>query len=255
MNLLLALTFAFHYQTPLTAEQLRYFSRFDVLVTHEPLPRAQVEALHKAGTKLFLYEWAVAFYDTRATPWERSLIHTDAVLNAIPLRGGAGSNDADAWYFDPVHMTARASQLASKLRAAGYDGTFLDTTTVANVHPEALKEFRRRHPGVEYDQAFARFLAALKHEHVLIFTNQGYRAAEHYLPYADWDLTESLIGSRSRDEAIALFEQLPRKRYPHVHFAHLEYANVEQTVAISRLFGEPGYVPGVETELYFTGKR
>jgi hypothetical protein len=246
MAFVLALTFAFHYERPLTPAQLKFFSRFDVLVTHDPLPRAQVKALHKAGTKLFLYEWSVAFYDSLASPWQRSLIGTEAVLNARPLRGGAGARDADAWYFDPMHMSDRASQLAKKLRAIGYDGTFLDTTRAENVHPEALKEFARRHPKVAYDEAFSRFLAALKHEHVLIFTNQGYRDAEHYLPYADWDLTESLIGSRSWDEAVALFEQLPRKQYPRVHFAHLEYANAEQAAAISKLFDEPAYVPGRE---------
>jgi hypothetical protein len=36
--------FAFHYGPPLTPRQLRWFSRFDVLVTHDPLPRAQVDA-------------------------------------------------------------------------------------------------------------------------------------------------------------------------------------------------------------------
>jgi len=246
MAFVLALTFAFHYQTPLSAAQVTFFSRFDVLVTHDPLPRAQVDALHAHGTKLFLYEWSVAFYDSLAGPWQRSLIGTDAVLNAKALRGGAGSNDADAWYFDPVHMSQRASQLAKKLRRVGYDGVFLDTTTVANVHPDARKEYERRHPGIAYDEAFSKFLAALKRRQVRIFTNQGYRDAAHYLPYADWDLTESLIGSRSWDEAVALFEQLPRKLYPHVHFAHLEYDNAERAAAISKLFDEPAYVPGGE---------
>jgi hypothetical protein len=31
------------------------------VVTHDPLPRAQVEALHARGTKLLVYEWSVAF--------------------------------------------------------------------------------------------------------------------------------------------------------------------------------------------------
>jgi len=251
MNILLALTFAFHYQTPLTAEQLRWFSRFDALVTHDPLPRAQVAALHDAGTKLYLYEWAVAFYDTRATPWERSLIHTDALLNAAPLRGGAGSKDADAWYFDPINARDRAKMLAAKLRANGYDGVFLDTTTAANVMPAALEEFARRHPNIDYDKAFAKFLAALKRERVSIFTNQGYRSAANYLPYADWDLTESLIGSRPWKEVRGYFEQLPREKYPRVHFAHLEYANPARTVAIAKMFGEAGFVPGAESPLYF----
>jgi hypothetical protein len=52
--------FAFHYRAPLTPRQLRWFSRFDLLVTHDPLPRAQVAALHARGTKLLVYEWSVA---------------------------------------------------------------------------------------------------------------------------------------------------------------------------------------------------
>jgi len=251
MNFILALTFAFHYQTPLSAQQLQWFARFDVLVTHDPLPRAQVDALQAHGTKLFLYEWSVAFYDTRATAWERSLIHTNALLNATPLRGGAGANDADAWYFDPINARDRATMLAKKLRAVGYDGVFLDTTTAANVRPAALDEFKRRHPGIDYDAAFAKFLAKLKREHVLIFTNQGYRDAEHYLPYADWDLTESLIGSHPWTDVRAYFSQLPRERYPRVHFAHLEYRNVERTIATAKLFGGAGYVADVESPLYF----
>jgi len=252
MNFLLAVTFAFHYQTPLTAHQLQSFSKFDVLVTHDPLPRGQVAALHAAGTKLYLYEWAVAFYDTRATRWERTLIHTEAVLNAAPLRGGAGSNDADAWYFDPVNTGDRAKMLAAKLRDAGYDGAFLDTTTAQNVHPAALKEFAKRHPGLDYDAAFSKFLAALKRERVLIFTNQGYRSAAHYLPYADWDLTESLIGERPLREISGYFAQLPRDRYPQVHFGHLEYAHPSRTVAMAKMFGGAGYVAGTEdSPLYF----
>lgn len=249
MTLLLAVTFALHYQTPLTAHELAWFSKFDVLVTHDPLPRAQVEALHKAGTKLYLYEWAVAFYDTRATRWERSLIHTNALLNATPLRGGAGSLEADAWYFDPVNARGRAKSLARKLRSIGYDGTFLDTTRAENVLPAALDEFRKRHPGIEYDAAFAKFLAALRREQILIFTNQGYRDAEHYLPYADWDLTESLIADRPLREVRYWFEQLPH--YPNVHTGHLEYGNVERTIAIAKMFGGAGYVAGVESPLYF----
>src|SRR3954452_10036101 len=65
MAFVLALTSPFHYQTPLSAAQVTFFSRFDVLVTHDPLPRAQVDALHAHGTKLLVYEWSVAFYGAR----------------------------------------------------------------------------------------------------------------------------------------------------------------------------------------------
>ena len=85
MNFLLAVTFALHYQTPLTAHELTWFSKFDVLVTHDPLPRAQVDALHEAGTKLYLYEWTVAFV---ISPWSRGgvqhhFINTTDIVGAI----------------------------------------------------------------------------------------------------------------------------------------------------------------------------
>jgi len=249
MTLLLAVTFALHYQTPLTAHELTWFSKFDVLVTHDPLPRAQVDALHEAGTKLYLYEWTVAFYDTRATPWERSLIHTNALLNATPLRGGAGSLEAGAWYFDPVNARDRAKMLAKKLREMHYDGVFLDTTTEQNVHPAALAEFTKRHPGIDYDAAVAKFLAALQYRHVSIFTNQGYRNARYYLPYADWDLTESLIADRPLREVRFWFDALPE--FPKLHYGHLEYGNLERTIAIAKMFGGAGYVAGIESPLYF----
>jgi len=150
--------FAFHYRAPLTPRELRWFSRFDLLVTHDPLPRAQVDALH-APQK-----------------------HPDALLNRAGLRGGAGSADADAWYYDPAseeHGVQRARAIARRL--------FLDTTTEESVHRVALAEFKARHPGDDYDHDFARFLASLRRElnGKLIFTNQGYRKADDYLPYAD----------------------------------------------------------------------
>src|SRR5688572_728114 len=91
---------AFHYVRPLTAPELDWYGRFEVLVTHDPLPREQVDALHRRGTKLVLYEWAVAYYSSLATPWHRAL-PSSALLNRQPLRGHLGAADADAFYFDP----------------------------------------------------------------------------------------------------------------------------------------------------------
>jgi hypothetical protein len=269
-------TFAFHYARPLTPAQLAWYGRFEVLVTHDPLPRAQVDALHKSGTKVLLYEWSIAFYDTLAASWQRSLIHTPAVLNAQPLRGGVGSETADAWYYDPVsHRDTRAKAIARKLRTIGYDGVFLDTTTAVNVHPAALAEFKRRHPERDYDAEYARFLATLRRElkGKLIFTNQGYRDPEHYLPYADWDLSESLITWPIGDRYEArpwndpadpwnsirfLFDNViapAHARYPHVRFAHLNYGDTTfapLAVATAKLFGGAAYIAGDEqSELYF----
>ena len=120
-------TVAFHYATPLTPRQLAWYSRFAVLITHDPLPPAQVAQLHARGTKLVLYEWAVAFYASLANAWQKQLIaDRRGLLHSYPLRGGLGSADADAWYYDPAsreHVEERAGQLAQKLRAIGYEPT------------------------------------------------------------------------------------------------------------------------------------
>ena len=264
---------AFYYGRDLTPAQLEFFGRFEVLVTHDPLPAEQVLALHARGTKLALYEWTVAFYRTLAGPWQKqSLRARGTLLNAKPLRGGSGSSEADAFYYDPAsrdHAAARARALIVKLRAAGYDGVFFDTTTEQSVHPVALAEYNRRHPDTPYDEAVARFLKRLRHElgsDGVIVTNQGFRAAEHYLPYADYDVTESMITwPREGRYAFRAFndpadpwnsiEVIMRelivpaaKRYPRVRFVHLNYidhpdpGHVREIVDIARRYGHEAFV-------------
>ncbi|HYO77911.1 MAG TPA: hypothetical protein VE010_15745 [Thermoanaerobaculia bacterium] len=266
---------AFHYGGALTAKQLAFFGRFDVLVTHDPLPREQVRALNKAGTRLALYEWSVAFYRTlvRKGTWQERLLRGDrkTLLNRRPLHGHAGAEDADAFYFDPANdqqNEQRVRAIGKRLKAVGYDGVFLDTTTFESVHPDALDEFRKRYPELLYDVAFARFLALLRKELTLIITNQGYRAAEHYLPYADYDVTESLLSRPWHDpenrwnSVSFLMPQLilpAAERHPHVGFVHLNYdpAQVERTIATARLFGHEAYVATADinrtvySDLYF----
>jgi hypothetical protein len=263
---------AFHYGRALTQEQLDFFGRFDVLVTHDPLPAMQVAELHRRGTRLALYEWTVAFYATLATPWQRRTLGSRMLLNRKPLRGGAGALDADAFYYDPAapgFARRRTQAIRERLRTAGYDGVFFDTTTEQSVHPDALQEFRRRHPVEIYDAAVARFLSALRAEVPLILTNQGFRAAEHYLPFADYDVTESLITRPSaasdggfvmrewRDERDpwnsieVIFRELIRpaaSRFPTVRFVHLNYIDevdagrVEEIVDLARCAGQDAYV-------------
>jgi hypothetical protein len=267
---------AFHYGPALSAEQLRWFGRFDVLVTHDPLPKEQVRTLHAGGTKLALYEWSVAFYRTLAGPgsWQEGVLRGGRreLLNRKALRGFAGAGDADAFYYDPAnsaHATKRARAIGERLRAIGYDGVFLDTTTAESVHPEALAEYRRRHPDLAYDAAFARFLKVLRKELAVIVTNQGYRAAEHYLPYADYDVTESLLTRPWHDadrwnSVDFLVPELivgAARRYPHVKFVHLNYADdarqIETIVATARLFDQDAYVTAHDvtrtlfSDLYF----
>ena len=258
--------FAFHYAPSLSNEEIGWYSQFDLLVTHDPLPRDQVERLRRAGTKLVLYEWAVAFYESRATPWQNSLRGRADLLNSRPLTGGSGSA-SPAWYFDPnthAHHFDRAEDVARRMRDAGYDGVFFDATTASNVHSEALAEYGRRQPHIAYDEAFSRFLRELRRKmpEAILFTNQGYRRAQHYLPYVDWDLTESLIaapsdvrpwanaGAPANTISVAMTNVAAiAQRYPHVRFAHLNYSGGEGSsdvirlvVGVSQLFGGEGYV-------------
>lgn len=253
---------AFHYASPLTASELDWYANFDVLVTHDPLPAQQVDALHRRGTRLVLYEWAVAWYASLATLWHGRL-PASAALNASPLRGHLGAPDADAFYYDPAareHQRDRALVLARRLRTLHYDGIFLDTTTSESVHPDALAEYRHRHPDLPYDEAFADFLHTLRRElrGGLIVTNQGYRHADEVLPYVDWDVSESLIthpregkfvlrpwnDANDQWNSVAfLMRNLiapARKKYPVVRFAHINYVDdlslADEIVAISRLF-------------------
>ncbi|HXI12951.1 MAG TPA: hypothetical protein VNM92_09925 [Thermoanaerobaculia bacterium] len=278
--------FALHYGPALTATELAWYGRFDVLVTHDPLPAEQVRELHKLGTKLFFYEWSVAFYDVKAPEgsWERSLLRRrKAVLNRLPLQGGFGSSTAGAFYFDPADGSsreARARVLAARMKAAGYNGIFLDTTTFASVHPEARAEYLRRHPGLSYDAAFSRFLRRLDDLGVMIFTNQGFQAPQHFLPYSDWDLSESLITFPRNGQFVPrpwydpndrwnssrfILEQLvaiPTSSFPNLRVAHLNYIDgsdrdaIHLVLAASWLFGASGYVvaPDVkdeQDEMYF----
>lgn len=272
---------AFQYRTPLTARELAWFSRFDVLVTHDPLPRAQVDELHRRGTRLAIYEWAVAFYPSIATAWQRSLPQS-ALLNPTPLRGHLGAPDADAYYYDPnspQHIRQRASAIAQRLAAIGYDGVFLDVTTSESVHPVAMMEFHRRYPAGDYDVSFAKFLRALRRDVRLVVTNQGYRKAKLVLPWVDWDVTESLIthprggkfvmrpwnDPKDRWNSVSYIMRkviAPAQRaYPQVRFAHLNYVDdgraPDEIVAIARRFGaeafvtNPSLTAAPESDVYF----
>lgn len=270
--------FAFHYEPRLSQEALDWYSRFDVLVTLDPLPPAQVETLHAAGTRLLLYEWSVAFYESRATDWQRSLIRgrREAVLNAAALTGYAGSDSAPAWYFDPESVQFaknRAADLVQLMAKHRYDGVFFDTTTVESVHPDARREYETRHPDVPYDVAFSRVLIELRRQSpsVTIVTNQGYRDAENYLPYVDADLTESLF-TAPRDGSYQLrpwndpadpwnsifflmrnvIEPLAA-RYPNVKFSHLNYIEkaspetIRLAVAVARIFDNDTFTAAPST--------
>ncbi|MDQ2730211.1 MAG: hypothetical protein M3Y56_01010 [Armatimonadota bacterium] len=198
--------FAFHYATRYTAEELRWYGRFKVVVTGDFLPPDQVAQLHRAGCKLVAYEWTVALYLPpwkEAGAWERGVVrdHPNWLLNPdAPLFGGAGAADNPAYYYDPANAELRKWRVGHLLNAVSehhYDGLFFDTTGFASVQSTAQETFKRRYPGGRYDAYVGLFLRDLKRTapRVIVFTNQGYRNAADYLPYADYDLTESYMTS------------------------------------------------------------
>jgi hypothetical protein len=97
----------------MTEAELAWCGRFDLVVTHDPLPPAQVRALHRQGTRLVLYEWAVAFYASLAKPdsWEASLLAARrGLLNERPLRGGPHSPYPEFSRYDFAFQTLEENQ-------------------------------------------------------------------------------------------------------------------------------------------------
>lgn len=196
--------FAFRYHTPFTEEEMDWLSRFDVVVSGYFLPKEQTEQLHEAGSKLVHYVWLPAFNpdtgEAKLRNWGSILTeHPDWVLNADnPLFGHTGPKDAPAFYFDYASPGLRrwiVQEIIEMTYAHNYDGIFFDTTSFESVHPEAQKVFQERHPDDAYDRYVARVFAVLKESapSLILFPNQGFRVHPYYLPYADYDLTESYM--------------------------------------------------------------
>ena len=195
--------FAFGYAASYNARQMKWFSRFKLVSTGEYLPADQVKELNAAGSKLVRYEWSVAFYlkPTDVLGWEHKLLadHPNWVLNpGKGLYGYAGSMNDPAYYFDPSIPEMRKWRIETIIKQARehhYNGWFFDTTTFNSVHPDAQAIFKKLHPDKVYDDYMAMFLGELKAAapDMIIFTNQGYRDHAHYLPYADYDLSESYM--------------------------------------------------------------
>lgn len=292
---------AFHYQAHFAPRQLRWYTRFGALVTGAILPAATTDALRNAGraagTRLIAYEWASGFYqgDAVSAPldWQRECESRAAqwLITPKPVTGNAAEHGRVAHWYDFASdelIRARAAMLAERLARSGYDGYFFDTVGEQCLAPDVLAAFRRRHPGMDYNAAQGRFLARLRSllpPGKLIFLNQGYRHADHLLPHADLDLSESYFTYLGPGGATAFrpwhdaskpweairtpLEQLIEpalRRHPHVRMVHANYAagdesarrSARYSAAAARLFGHRAYtiVPGKpeweEDDTYFT---
>ncbi len=214
--------FAFRYTGALNDEEMEWLRRFEIVVPGNFLPPEQVTQLHASGTRLVHYVWLPAFGLHGDTEDQMRLLlkeHPDWVLNAgQPLFGHAGPADSPSYYFDyavPEMRQWLARDIARRTREHDYDGVFFDTTTINSVHPDARKIYEVRHPETEYDACVSKMLSLLKAEapEILLFTNQGYRAHEYYLPHVDLDLTESYMttSAGAAEATVRLLGQGERK--------------------------------------------
>jgi hypothetical protein len=184
---------------------LERLCRFRLIVTNGyGFPAARVtQALRAHGCKLFHYFWANGFTEgerlSTSLPdglWRQKLRreHPEWLLAAEPLAGPPGT--PASYYYDFAHpegVAFLAAQIARTRAQGGYAGTFFDYAG-AYALPKAVAElWQRKHPGVPYDRALARFFVALRaaDPQTLIFTNQSVLGDPTLLPTSDYDMVES----------------------------------------------------------------
>ncbi|MFN7923777.1 MAG: hypothetical protein U0Q16_26990 [Bryobacteraceae bacterium] len=289
---------AFHYAAIFSPREVEWYTRFEILVTGGILSREQTQALRRNGVKLVAYEWSSGYYagDPVSAPleWQRMVDRhaADWAITAKPVSGGAAENGKPAQWYDFASdelNEARARHLATRLADSGYDGYFFDTPGFEQLPPSAREAFHRKHPGADYNQRQGRFFAAVRKAigaPRILFLNQGFRQAEHFLPHADLDLSESYCtyldpqhrtGFRPWHDAAKPWESVRTPireliepalaRFPRVRMVHANYSGGEPALAgrahrygwaCARLFGHDAYLiaPGqAEAErdaIYFT---
>ena len=253
-------TAAFHYAGAFSKSEIDWYSRFELLVTGGILSPSTTKELLQAGCKLIAYEWSSGFYpgDPVSAPldWQSAVLTKgrDWILNLDPIGGGAAEPGRAAFWYDFASadlQQARAQFLAERVSKNGYNGVFLDTLGFEQLPLPARDEFRRRHPDSDYNRCQGQFLRQLRAclgPSPVIFTNQGYRAASEFLPYADLDLSESVFTLasggqttfRAWDDPVRPWDgiRVPMNQlilpaasaFPHVRFIHLNYAGGDPSV-------------------------
>ena len=207
-------SFAFHYAWSYSDEELAWFQRFDIVVPAAILPQSQIDRLHQAGSRLFFYTWATGLYIANPrsldpNSWESLVYKNRKTWLLNPSRPDPGPDGLNhAYYYDPYPSTFQKA-LVADLNAdrinSGYDGVFFDLVGSPSVPSNLLKTYNSRHPKIPYDRSLANIFDQVRRTGALVFTNQGYRTAEYYLPVADYDLTESLITSYAWGQSVTLY--------------------------------------------------
>jgi hypothetical protein len=217
--------------------------------------------LRSGNAQLVVYQWASALYPGEGGPaerqWERGLkAHADSwLLSPDPVGGAAAAPGKSAFWYDFGNsdlISAFAGHIGTVVQQSNYRGVFLDTLGFYSLPDQLQQKFRTRHRTFNYDQCQASFLSKLRKvlgARAIIFTNQGYRRPEFFLPHADFDLIENsstVIKSDGSTGFRPWFEKgrewesievpmtnliMPASRlYPRARFVHINYVNGNQGV-------------------------
>jgi hypothetical protein len=254
-------TVAFNYAAKSPLVDLQFLAKFDVLVTGAILSADQLRVLHSGNVHLVVYQWSSALYPGEGGPaqrrWEQALkAHADSwLLSPDPVSGAAAAAGKSAFWYDfgnPDLISAFAEHIRAVVQENNYRGVFLDTLGFYSVPDHLQLKFRTRHRTLDYDQCQGSFLSKLRDvlgANAIIFTNQGYRRPEFFLPHADFDLIENSstvieTGGGTGFRFRPWFEkgrewesiEVPMDKlvmpashlYPHTRFVHINYVTGDQ---------------------------
>jgi hypothetical protein len=283
---------AFNYAAKSPLADLQFFAEFGVVVTGAILSRDQLEVLRSRNAQLIVYQWSSAHYpgegDIAERAWEHTLkMNAEAwLLSRDPVGGAAAAPGRTALWYDFGNsdlIAALTERIHSLVQNNGYQGVFLDTLGFYSVPAQLQQEFRKRHRESDYDRCQGSFLSKLRDAlgtTTIIFTNQGYRRAEFFLPHADFDLIENSstilksdgnTGFRPWLEKGAEWESIevpmnqlimPASRlYPRTRFVHINYVDgdqgtsqraVDYSYACAKLWNQLSFVapPGVQRAIH-----
>jgi hypothetical protein len=197
---------AFQYFKPSKVE-LAFLSRFDIVVTGKFLDSETVALLKSKKVKLLYYDWLPAFYycgghtDWEEMAYQNRLFWTldPAESDPNPMGDAYGCTD---FFYDMAAddmIDARVEHIVSEIQTHQYDGVFFDWGSgwyafQENNYQFLIKEFPKRHPGIDYNERASEFLKKLRERNVLIMLNGGFRSEGSKMDtYADFDIVESMF--------------------------------------------------------------
>ena len=193
------------------AAELYWLSLFQVVEVggnYDPASRQAMEWLHGWGVKVVAYIWMPAgyhFLEGGDNPFMRWVYENRGWASLNPNGPYPHTEEAGYWwareyYFDLGNgevLRRRVEYLEGFAGSHGYQGFFFDWASGSFLEEPEYRgiaaEWRRRHPGLEYQEAVAELYRRLARDGWLIVTNQAFRKARWLLPLPTYDMTESYI--------------------------------------------------------------